>query len=313
MAARTQAEDRKWAVYGLYDPREPDHIRYVGITFRGVNRRCNDHVHTARKGGKTYRDAWVRTLLREDILPDYVVLEEGNGCGWKDREGYWILYFRECGNRMTNLTDGGDGAVGAVHSPELRERRSAILRELWKQEQYRERQAAAQKAKKVSDETRKRISESHKHRQPATQITREKIAKAGRGRKHSEETRARMREAQKRITPETREKLRKAATGRTHNQGTRAKLSLLAKQRWQDPEKCQEMRDRLRECARTRAYDPAVGAKISAALTGLKRSAEIRARMSTAARARWEAWRQKRSAAAGEPHDDRAGESHEYP
>jgi len=108
---------RKWEIYVLSDPRT-DTVRYVGVTFR-ARRRFNEHLSRAMRGGKTYRDCWIRSLVNAGIRPTYRVIEQGIGDGWQDRERFWIAHYRVEG-KLTNLTDGGDGTPGLVPSERCR-------------------------------------------------------------------------------------------------------------------------------------------------------------------------------------------------
>lgn len=163
---------RPWEIYALSDPRT-NAIRYVGVTFR-ARRRFNEHLSRAIRGGKTYRDCWIRSLVDAGIRPVYQVIEQGQGDGWQDRERFWIAHYRlEC--KLTNLTDGGDGTPGL--SPSEKCRRAASL--------------AHKGIPYPPDRKSAMLGKNH------TPEAREKIRAAGTGRKHSDEAKAKLSLAKK--------------------------------------------------------------------------------------------------------------------
>jgi len=94
-------------VYGLIDPRNGA-LRYVGSSTRGMDR---PRDHWKRKQDRERHDhchAWVRSLLREGLVPVVEVLETTRHLN--EAEPFWIAYFRMIGADLTNMTDGGEGA-----------------------------------------------------------------------------------------------------------------------------------------------------------------------------------------------------------
>ena len=103
---------RKHVIYGLYDPTDPrKKVRYVGYTHFTPEQRIIDHVSTARRKTDTHKQKWIRKLLRNNVVPAYMVLEVTTAKDWKARERYWIAAFLARGNKLTNSTDGGEGLV----------------------------------------------------------------------------------------------------------------------------------------------------------------------------------------------------------
>lgn len=111
---------------------------------------------------------------------------------------------------LRNLTDGGEGGSGLIHSEETRRKRSEAAKKNMSEE-HRRKISEANKGNKSalgykhSEETRRKISEANKRRTLSGE-TRRKLSAALKSRKLSEETRrkiseaARKREARKRIT-----------------------------------------------------------------------------------------------------------------
>ena len=109
---------RPWVIYALSDPRD-GRTRYIGITFR-ARQRMNEHLSKARKGGRTHRDCWIRSLLRAGVAPVWNVMETGIGPGWPDAERLVIAMCKAAGDELVNHTAGGDGTPGTVPSAETR-------------------------------------------------------------------------------------------------------------------------------------------------------------------------------------------------
>lgn len=109
-------------IYILVDPREPNHVRYVGGT-KNLAQRIKEHLQDK---AKTYKCQWIRSVKRQGFLPEMYPIEVVTEDTWKEREMYWIKYYRSLGHKLTNLTDGGDG-VGRIVSDETRKKLSIAL------------------------------------------------------------------------------------------------------------------------------------------------------------------------------------------
>ena len=175
--------------------------------------------------------------LREDRTPYYIGKGKGNRAyvsnrrankpPTKDRililkenltekeafrhEVYMIAVFGRKDNGtgiLRNLTDGGEGTSGGIHSPETKQKMSA-----------------AQKGER-----------NHMYGKTISPEIRAKISAATKGKTCSPETRAKMSDAKKNMTSETRAKLSAAQKGKnnpnygkTHSPETRAKIGAARK------------------------------------------------------------------------------------
>lgn len=86
-------------------------IRYVGKT-DNPKRRLNRHIRDSARGSSDYRSRWIRTLLASGSKPIMEIvrtLEPHED--WQEAEIAEIKIHRERGCRLTNCTDGGDGAA----------------------------------------------------------------------------------------------------------------------------------------------------------------------------------------------------------
>ena len=134
-------DNRTWYIYALTDPRT-EAIRYVGWAYDPV-RRLDEHISKCYKE-QNHKACWIRSLVSSGIYPELVILSENTG-DWASSERGWIAFFRATGADLTNGTDGGEGAAGAVLSEETKRKISA-----------------ARLGTKASEATRRTLSLSHK-------------------------------------------------------------------------------------------------------------------------------------------------------
>ncbi len=107
-----------YVVYGLYDPKN-DSLRYIGKT-NNLKIRFSRHLRDAKKGVRTHAHRWIAKLLLDGLQPVARVIQECfSGENSLEAEVYWIRFFRSSGHNLCNLTDGGEGALGAKRSPEV--------------------------------------------------------------------------------------------------------------------------------------------------------------------------------------------------
>lgn len=118
--------------------------KYVGKT-KCFNTRIKQHLNKDRFIYKSYFYNWLNKQLSEDKEYFIDVLEEVNDSNWKEQEKYWIKHIKENGYKLTNMTDGGDGNNNQVFTEESKEKRRQKML-----------------GHKLSEQTKKLISESHK-------------------------------------------------------------------------------------------------------------------------------------------------------
>jgi len=111
-------------IYGLVDPRSGQ-LRYVGLHAGDLTKRLREHLCLARKGRKIYVYDWIRQVLSAGLNPGIVELEAcGSEAEMREAEVWHIAYWRSLGCRLTNLTAGGEGALGYRHYDENRAKMS---------------------------------------------------------------------------------------------------------------------------------------------------------------------------------------------
>lgn len=120
-------------IYGLVCPRL-GMIRYIGKTKNTLEGRLKGHLSDARMFKyKHHTSRWIRKLLRDDLSPDIVLLEEVSG-DWVKAEIWWIAQGRKLGWPLTNSTIGGDGAPAPT--PEALARKSKTMEKVWERPEF---------------------------------------------------------------------------------------------------------------------------------------------------------------------------------
>lgn len=120
---RTNAPGRSdtWYVYALVDSRTPEEIRYIGIT-NHPRRRLGHHCSQALDS-HTRKARWVAKVMGEGggvlmrVITSSLSHVDAKAC-----EIDLIARHRDMGDKLTNLTDGGDGTSGRVYSAQTREK-----------------------------------------------------------------------------------------------------------------------------------------------------------------------------------------------
>lgn len=93
-------------IYGLKCP-ILNEIKYVG---KAINPKKRLIVHISRSKKETSRKAlWLNELSNINLKPEIIILEEIKSNEWQEKEKYWIKYYKDKGNKLTNMTIGGDG------------------------------------------------------------------------------------------------------------------------------------------------------------------------------------------------------------
>lgn len=203
-------------IYGLFDPRLPDNIRYIGKTYQ-LKIRIWTHIKSAsnKNEQKTYRINWIKKLAKENIQPDFKILEECNMYNWEERESYWIAKLKSEGHKLTNATSGGDGCNNPT--PELRKKLSDSHKGnksrlgIPHTEEMKKHFSKIRKGRPGTEAEKQRMIEYNKSKGKGYTLSEEhkkKISKSGKGRIISKETREKMSKINKgRLISETQKKM----------------------------------------------------------------------------------------------------------
>lgn len=99
-------------IYALVDSREPDELRYIGVTSVKLATRLRQHIGSSQE--KHHRAHWIRKVLREGGSVNIRSLMTCNTEAAGRLETDVIGFYRRAGCRLTNSTIGGDGGRSPV-------------------------------------------------------------------------------------------------------------------------------------------------------------------------------------------------------
>lgn len=94
----------KTFIYALAHPITKE-IRYIGKS-NYPKRRLQEHHCEYRHKGNTHKKNWIKSLIKEGLRAELVILEECDESNWQEREKFWISVYKE---RLTNSNEGGAG------------------------------------------------------------------------------------------------------------------------------------------------------------------------------------------------------------
>ena len=182
-------------VYALSSSLDPT-VRYVGRSKEADgSARLKRHLAEARGGIRSHKNNWVRSVHASGGEIVSTVLESGISFAESGvREIFYIAHYSGLSVALTNLTVGGDGALGAIRSAETRAKISIAQVGRTRSVETRAKISAALSArvtKPRSAEYCAKMSVAHKGRTKSLEH-RAKIGDALRGRTLSAEHRAKM-------------------------------------------------------------------------------------------------------------------------
>lgn len=108
-----------------------------------------------------------------------------------EHEKVLIACFKDMGYKLANMTDGGDGQTGLIHTQTTKQKISNALKGRKFTEEHKQKIAQSNKNKIVLPETGAKISKLKKGKK-ITEEHKLKISKSMRGRNHTEETKKKM-------------------------------------------------------------------------------------------------------------------------
>lgn len=120
--------------------------RYVGQTSEGLRARLSRHKCAARAGQQTPVSRWVREQHEQGHTIDIVPLTAEGAAVWNETEIRMIKAFTDAGVKLLNVHGGGGGREGY----EIAYRPTP---------EHRAKLAAAQRGRRQSPETKKKIGE----------------------------------------------------------------------------------------------------------------------------------------------------------
>lgn len=166
-------------VYALIDPlkesNEEEEVFYIGITTRkDYKNRLHCHIYDSihYKNKNVYKERKIRKIIELGSKPDIKIIEEdidSYDC-LKERERYWIAYYRELyGERnICNISDGGDWnpVIEADNKEEIRQKISNTKKRLFEEKVlsmgYSSVEEYKRIKKEIDKENRKKWYKEHK-------------------------------------------------------------------------------------------------------------------------------------------------------
>lgn len=168
-------DTRKVKIYVLKHP-DTLEVRYVGKTVKRLCERIGNHITNAKSSKhNVHLSNWILKILSEGKKPIIELIEECEHSVWQEREKYWISQYPN----LINLTAGGDGCDGLIHSEATKEKlrlaklgykhseefkrnMSKRLKGIPLTEEHKAHIGNANRGRKASLETKKKPSEAHK-------------------------------------------------------------------------------------------------------------------------------------------------------
>lgn len=200
----------RYIVYLFHHPDSP--YLYVGKSSQGRGRLlAYEQPSQIRREEENPRPVtrWIKSLRKRGLCPEVAVLEECTCAEELDEaEQFHIAHLRASGEKLLNLTPGGDGAPNLTWDEQERlaisvtgcaawtaqERRAAMsqkMKRLWQDPAYREAALAPRGGKPLNPEHREKIAAGLRGRKRPPEVI-AKVASKKRGQKASPETRAKM-------------------------------------------------------------------------------------------------------------------------
>jgi len=215
---------------------------YIGKA-NNVKRRWEKHCVAARNesDGLLYRA--MRKYGIENFQMRVIDEAEDEAYALNTLEPLWIRRFREEGIELYNLTEGGEGIVGLVHSEETKQKMSESLRGKKRSEEQRQRLSEANRGKSPSEEARRKISEANRGRSkpPRSEQHLRKLREAALARgSMSEEQKRKISESMRQsenvghpIDEETRARIAEKLRGQVQSEETKAKRAESMRKAWE--------------------------------------------------------------------------------
>ena len=196
---------------------------------------------TGRRAFAKYRNAYWQNIVAKHGRTAHIIAYWRTEQYSFEHEKELIQELRATGFNLTNMTDGGEGSIGAVRNAEFRAKVSAFHKGRKHTPEHIEANRRANTGLKRSEDTRRRVSDA-KRGSIITPEQANKISSALKGRTFSAAHRAALSEAAKGrkgtrlgvvLSDDTKLKMAIASTGKKHSVSTREKMSASQKLRYQ--------------------------------------------------------------------------------
>lgn len=203
---------------------------YIGITTDNrLKRRWYEHKWNAKNN---YTTAYLYKAINKHGVENFTF--EAIACSKKLEdilyiEQQLIIQYNSYGLNGYNCTDGGNFNTVKIPADirlKLSQESSIRMKNLWKNEEFRDKMSKSLKGKKRSEDSKRKQSEKMKGRRPSEQCL-QKALEASIGSKRTEETKNKLKEAQRNrfSNPEERSKISRATKSAMENPEIRKKMS----------------------------------------------------------------------------------------
>lgn len=106
-------------IYALTEPFNENEIRYIGKSDKPYKRHT-EHILESVRGTKTKKCNWIRSLIKKDLVPELIILDEVLLEEWSFWEQFYYDLYKSWGFKLLNMCECGYGAT--KHHPETMER-----------------------------------------------------------------------------------------------------------------------------------------------------------------------------------------------
>ncbi len=163
---------------------------YIGKTILSLENRRQEHIYTVGRHKNTY----FHNAIRKHGIDNFewsVLTETDSESKLNALEKFYIMAYRKMG-LIYNLTDGGEGSSGRIYSEETKKKMSDSHKgKKLKPFTEEHKRKIAEKTRNMSEEQRQKIRESNSKR-VHTEESRIKRSEKLKGKKLSDETRAKL-------------------------------------------------------------------------------------------------------------------------
>lgn len=156
----------KYLIYGLINPVNGD-LFYIGRSSSGLLRPKHHFYSSVVNKSSYYVHRKIKCLWAKGVQPEIVIIET---CDSEKElnavERYYIKLYRDEGEHLCNLTDGGEGCPGRKVSLAVRQKLSNMYKGRKQSDEARIKQAQTMRGRKLTLEHKQKIQRNHPQRKP---------------------------------------------------------------------------------------------------------------------------------------------------
>lgn len=120
-------------IYVLKHPISKE-IRYCGQTIKTLEYRLNEHIQDSKRHSY-YNANWIKSLLKENLIPEIELIEECTIEELNEREIFYIKYFSQICN-LTNVQRGGKEGSFIKHNEQAKQKISNFMKNYKKSKEH---------------------------------------------------------------------------------------------------------------------------------------------------------------------------------